>query len=102
MDAPTCRLGIDIGTTAVKAILIDAAGAQLAAFRQPVPMSRPGPGRAEQDPDDWTRGVIAALTEFASRYDLSGLLGIGVCSQVNTHVFVGSHNDALIPAITWQ
>ncbi|MGY4652995.1 xylulokinase [Mycobacterium sp. URHB0021] len=102
MDAPTCLLGIDIGTTAVKAILIDAAGAQLAAVRQPVPMSRPGPGCAEQDPDDWIRGVIAALTECASRYDLSGLVGIGVCSQVNTHVFVGSNNDALIPAITWQ
>jgi xylulokinase len=102
MRSRTCLVGIDIGTTAVKAILIDATGTRLGAFRQPVPMSRPGRGYAEQDPDNWTRGVVAALTEFASRYDLSALAGIGICSQVNTHVFVGSNNEALIPAITWQ
>ena len=102
MRAGKCVVGIDIGTTAIKAILIDTTGTRLDAFRRPVPMSRPSPGYAEQEPNDWTNGVVAALTEFAARHDLSGLAGIGICSQVNTHVFVGSDEQPLIPAITWQ
>lgn len=95
-------IGIDVGTSSVKAVLIDTAGKQLADFARPVAMSRPATGYAEQNPTDWTDGIHAALTEFASRYDLSGLVGIGITSQVNTHVFVGSGGTALIPAITWQ
>jgi xylulokinase len=100
--ARSCLVGIDVGTSAVKAILIDAAGNRLADFARPVAMSRRVAGCAEQDPADWIDGVIAALTEFVSRHDLSKLAGIGITSQVNTHVFVGSDSAPLIPAITWQ
>jgi xylulokinase len=100
--AHSCLVGIDVGTSAVKAILIDAAGNRLADFARPVAMSRASPGHAEQNPRDWMDGVLAALTEFVSRHDLSGLAGIGISSQVNTHVFVGSDGTALVPAITWQ
>jgi sugar (pentulose or hexulose) kinase len=98
--APSFLIGIDVGTTAVKAILIDAAGNRLADFQRPVPMSRPSPGCAEQNPDHWAEAVLAVLTLFASRVDLSGLAAIGICSQVNTHAFVGSDRGALMPAIT--
>src|ERR1700744_3573568 len=97
-----CLIGIDVGTSAVKAMLIDAAGNELANVARPVAMWRPGGGHAEQNATDWTDGVLAALTEFASQHDLSGLAGIGITSQVNTHVFVGSDGAPLIPAITWQ
>jgi xylulokinase len=100
--ASSCLVGIDVGTSAVKAILIDAAGNRIADFARPVAMSRPSPGHAEQNPTDWTDGVLAALAEFVSRHDLSGLAGIGITSQVNTHVFTGSDGTALGPAITWQ
>jgi xylulokinase len=100
--AADCLIGIDVGTTAVKAILIDAAGNRLAEFSRPVTMSRPLPGQAEQNPDDWIDAILAALTQFAAGYDLGGLLGIGICSQVNTHVFVAADGTPLIPAITWQ
>jgi xylulokinase len=95
-------VGIDVGTSSVKAILIDGAGSLLADFAWPVAMSRPAAGYAEQNPTDWTDGIYAALTAFAARHNLSGLVGIGITSQVNTHVFVESGGAALIPAITWQ
>lgn len=100
--AHSCLIGIDIGTSTVKAILTDATGIPLARFTRPVAMSRPRPNHAEQDPADWTDGVLGALSEFAARHDVSGLVGIGITSQVNTHVFTGSDGAALIPAITWQ
>jgi xylulokinase len=95
-------VGIDVGTSSVKAILIDGAGSLLADFARPVAMSRPAAGYAEQNPTDWTDGIHAALTAFAARHNLSGLVGIGITSQVNTHVFVDSGGAALTPAITWQ
>lgn len=98
----TCLIGIDVGTSAVKAILIDIDGKPLADCTRPLAMSRPSPCHAEQNPADWMDGVLAALTEFASGRDLSGLAGIGITSQVNTHVFAGSDGAALLPAITWQ
>lgn len=95
-------IGIDVGTTSTKALLIDLSGNRLAEFARSHPMRRPGPGAAEQDPADWMASVLAALSGFAAGYDLSGLAGIGICSQVNTHVFVDGGGQPVRPAITWQ
>lgn len=95
-------IGIDIGTTALKAVLMDDNGERLAASLRAYEMRRPFPGHAEQLPADWWNATLAVLGEFASRHDLSGLAAIGLTSQVNTHVFVDKTGSALIPAITWQ
>lgn len=95
-------IGIDVGTTATKAILIDEKGRELGAFERPHPTDRSTPGMAEQAPGDWMQSVFAALTHFAESADLGNLIGIGLCSQVNSHVFVGKDGAALRPAITWQ
>ncbi|HEX4297900.1 MAG TPA: FGGY family carbohydrate kinase, partial [Devosia sp.] len=95
-------IGIDIGTTAVKAVLVDFAGRLLASFARPHPTRRPEPGAAEQDPADWMAGVSAALANFAAEHDLGGLAGIGMTSQVNTHVFVDAGGRPLLPAFVWQ
>lgn len=100
--ALTTLIGIDVGTTAIKAILIDARGNRLDSFARPYPIARPQEGHAEQDPQDWMDGVLAALGRFADGHDLSGLAGIGICSQVNTHVFVDGAGEPLLPAILWQ
>ena len=97
-----CLIGIDLGTTSLKAVLLDGSGNRLASFVTPITTSRPAPGHAEQSPSEWMDGVLAALTHFAAEYDLRGLVGIGICSQVNTHVFTTSDGTALMPAITWQ
>lgn len=95
-------IGIDVGTTATKAVLIDEHGTRLDGFAHPHPTNRPQPGHAEQNPQDWMDGVLGALRGFADRHDLSGLQAIGICSQVNTHVFVDAAGRPLLPAITWQ
>ena len=100
--ASTTLIGIDVGTTALKAILIDAKGNRLDSFSRPYPISRPLEGHAEQQPQDWMDGVLAALGQFAAGHDLAGLAGIGICSQVNTHVFVDASGKPLLPAILWQ
>lgn len=100
--ADATLIGIDVGTTATKAILIDQEGRRLAAFSRPHPMSRPAEGHAEQNPDDWHQSVLAALSAFSASHDLSDLRGIGLCSQVNTHVFVDAAGTPVLPAITWQ
>lgn len=95
-------IGIDIGTTATKAVLIDEQGQRLASFSHAHAMSRPQPGFAEQNPDHWMDGVLGALTTFANAHDLSSLAVIGMTSQVNSHVFVDAKGTPLLPAITWQ
>ena len=91
--AAATLIGIDVGTTAVKAILIDAGGTTLQTFAASYPTARPQPGHVEQD---------AALAAFSERNDLGGLLGIGLCSQVSTHVFVDAAGEPLLPAFVWQ
>ena len=100
--AQATLIGIDVGTTALKAVLIDLSGNRLAEFSRSYPMSRPAAGAAEQDPADWMAALLEALRSFEAAHDLSGLQGIGICSQVNTHVFVGADGRPVRPAITWQ
>jgi xylulokinase len=90
-------IGIDVGTTAVKAALFDNRGNAIRSFGQRYPTSRPAQGHVEQNAEDWMRLVHAALAEL----DTDGVKAIGLCSQVNTHVFVDANGKALLPAMTW-
>lgn len=92
-------IGIDVGTTSVKAVMIGLDGTRLAEFAAPYPTARPGPGRVEQDPDDWLRLVRAALSGFSDKGEAVALC---VTSQVNTHVFADRALQVLHPAIVWQ
>lgn len=95
-------IGIDVGTTSTKAIIVDGAGRTLAEFSRPHGMDRSSNGKAEQNPSIWMDSVLAALQHFAEESDLKGVAGIGLTSQVNTHVFVGTGGAPLRPALTWQ
>jgi xylulokinase len=92
-------IGIDIGTTSVKAVMIDLSGRRVAEFASAYPTHRPGPGWVEQDPEDWLRLVRAALARFSAHGDAAALC---LTSQVNTHVFADRNLDVLHPAIVWQ
>lgn len=100
--AKSTLIGIDVGTTATKAVLIDESGERLAGYVRAHATRRPHPGHAEQDPHDWMAGVLGALEAFAAGHDLGNLQAVGITSQVNTHVFVDGTGAPLLPAITWQ
>lgn len=91
-------IGIDVGTTSVKAAVLDRAGAIRARFARQYPATRRGTNMVEQDPDDWVRLIREALDGFADH----PVAALGLCSQVNTHVFVDADGNALHPAILWQ
>ena len=91
-------VGIDVGTTSVKAAVIDETGLVLSRFSQSYLTRRQEGGVVEQDPQDWFRLVSYALDTM----NLDGVVAAGLTSQVNTHVFAGANGEALRPAIVWQ
>ncbi|MEL7529617.1 MAG: FGGY-family carbohydrate kinase, partial [Pseudomonadota bacterium] len=95
-------LGIDLGTTSVKAGVFAPDGTQLAGFAESYPTRRPASGICEQDPADWIRLIDSATDQFRA----SGLINSVRCgaltSQVNTHAFVDQTGTPLRPAILWQ
>ena len=91
-------VGIDIGTTSVKAAVVDETGQVVSRFSQSYVTQRRTGGMVEQDPLDWLRLVHQSLAEM----DLEGVVAVGLTSQVNTHVFVAEDGEALLPAIVWQ
>ncbi len=88
-------VGLDVGTTAVKAIAIDDGGEVLAREEESYPLSTPQPGWAEQDPDDWVRAAEKAL----SRLDVTT---VGFSGQMHGLVSLGADDQPLRPAILWN
>lgn len=92
-------IGIDVGTTSVKAALIDYSGEIIRQFGSSYKTDRPRSGHVEQSPQDWMDLVLRALAILSDGYKIDA---IGLCSQVNTHIFVDAKGAAMLPAITWQ
>ncbi len=95
-------IGIDIGTSSVKAVMTAPGGQRLDSYAAAHATARSAPGYAEQDPGLWLAHVNAALAQFASHPRAADVRVIGITSQVNTHVFCDHGLAPLIPAITWQ
>jgi xylulokinase len=93
-------LGIDVGTTATRATIIAEDGRQVATGSASYPISRDGPGVAEQDPQDWMSALADALGRAgAERWPISA---IGICGQTPTMVLVDAEGRPLRPALLWQ
>jgi xylulokinase len=99
----TLALGIDVGTSAVKVVLIGA-GEVLAQADMPLEIIRPKPGWSEQHPDQWIAGTRAALAKL--RRDHAPLLGrvaaIGLSGQMHGSVLLGCDQRPLMTAILWN
>ncbi|MFI9406943.1 FGGY-family carbohydrate kinase [Nocardia sp. NPDC052316] len=95
-------VGIDVGTTAVKAALFTGHGTVLRRHTGGHAMVRPRPGWAEQEPQQWWLGCVRGVESVLEDIEPEAVRALGVVSQVNTHVFVDSDLRPLLPAITWQ
>ena len=101
------QLGIDLGTSSVKAVVTDAYGSTATATQEvvaeatvPLEISRPGPRMSEQTPEHWwlaLEGVMGQLRPHLPRVDAIGLSG-----QMHGAVLLGEGDEVLRPAILWN
>ena len=95
-------IGIDVGTSSVKAVMGAPGGARLDAYSGHHDTDRPSPGAALQNPAAWMHHVEAALHRFAAHPRAGDVVAIGITSQVNTHLPTDALGMPLHPALTWQ
>jgi xylulokinase len=94
-------LGIDLGTTAVRAAAFDTHGRRVADASEPCPHQAPAPGRAEADPAAWWAAVGAVCARIAGQVTLASVEGVAVTGQAPTAVLVDADGAAVRPAILW-
>ena len=88
-------VGLDVGTTGVKAVAISPDGRVLASASEEYALSTPRPGRAEQDPEDWWRAAQACLERLPKGH-------IGLSGQMHGLVVLDADDRVLRPAILWN
>jgi xylulokinase len=90
-------VGLDVGTSGVKAVAVSRDGEVLARAERGYPLSTPRPGWAEQDPDDWWEGTQGALADLGVEPSSLGLSG-----QMHGLVLLDEDERVLRPAILWN
>jgi len=88
-------VGLDVGTTGVKAVAISPDGRVLAAASEEYALSTPRPGWAEQDPEDWWRAAQACLERLPEGH-------VGLSGQMHGLVVLDAEDRVLRPAILWN
>jgi xylulokinase len=96
-------VGIDVGTSSTKTILIEDGGKVISKASQEYPIKMPHPTWAEQDPEAWWDAAKRTLTEVLhqSKIKAADIAGIGLSGQMHGAVFVGKKSESLRPAIIW-
>ena len=95
-------LGIDLGTSAIKLLVIDESNSVLAESNISLDVSRPQPLWSEQDPDEWWRSLLKGIEDLKSQTSLSDLKGIGLSGQMHGAVLLDKKGEVLRPAILWN
>ncbi len=97
-------LGIDLGTSGVKALLIDGEGKAVGSASAPLTVSRPQPGWSEQEPADWMVAAFAAVDtlKHGHAHELAAVKGIGLSGQMHGATLIDEADEPLRPAILWN
>lgn len=97
-------LGLDLGTSGLKGMLIDSDQAVIGAATAPLTLERPHDGWSEQDPASWIKAAEAVLGELTQRFpeQMGALHGIGLSGQMHGATLVDKAGNALRPCILWN
>ena len=95
-------IGIDLGTSAMKLLLMDASGAIHNTVTKEYPLEFPQPGWSQQKPADWRSALFAGIPELLVGFDASEVAGIGCGGQMHGLVVLDENDNVIRPAILWN
>ncbi|UPA29906.1 xylulokinase [Terrisporobacter glycolicus] len=95
-------IGIDLGTSAVKLLLMDGSGKICNIASKEYPLYFPRPGWSEQNPEDWYAQTMAGLKELIKDIDKSQVGGISFGGQMHGLVILDENDDVIRPALLWN
>ena len=95
-------IGVDLGTSAVKLLLMEADGSIKNIVSKEYPLSFPNPGWSEQRPEDWWNAVVTGIKELADGFDASQVAGISFGGQMHGLVILDADDNVIRPAILWN
>jgi xylulokinase len=101
--SPSSLMGVDLGTSSTKTVLIDVSGRILALAAREYPVDTPRPGWAEQDPEVWLAAAAETMAEALAQAQVAPeeVAAIGLSGQMHGTVCLGMNGRALRPAIIW-
>jgi xylulokinase len=101
-DAGDVSIGLDLGTSGLKAVALASSGAILARASAAYPTHQPAAGAYEQDPGDWLRAVQQVMAQLSGVIPAHRWRAIGLSGMIPTLVTLGPDDQPNGPAITWQ
>lgn len=95
-------IGIDLGTSGVKVILLSEEGQVLASQTEKLTVSRPHPLWSEQDPEQWWQATDSAMKALSLQHNLQGVKALGIAGQMHGATLLDKQQRVLRPAILWN
>ncbi len=95
-------IGIDLGTSGVKAILLSEEGDVVASQTEKLTVSRPHPLWSEQDPEQWWQATDRAIKALSQQHNLQGVKALGIAGQMHGATLLDKQQRVLRPAILWN
>lgn len=95
-------IGVDLGTSAVKLLLMDAKGEIKNIVSKEYPLEFPKPGWSQQNPEDWRKAIMEGIPELLRGFNGADVAGIGCGGQMHGLVILDDHDAVIRPAILWN
>ena len=95
-------IGMDLGTSSSKMLLMDANGRICNTVVKEYPLEFPQPGWSQQRPEDWKKALLEGVPELIAGFDAASIKGIGIGGQMHGLVVLDENDNVIRPAILWN